>query len=144
EYFRNDVLDANDWFANRAGKDRAPERHNDFGGSLGGPLKKGKTFVFLSYEGARLRLPLTTILIVPSLAARSAAPAGVASVLNSYPQPNGPISADGETAQFTGVASNSATLNAGSVRVDHHFSDRFTLFGRYNEAPSNFTDLGQS
>jgi hypothetical protein len=144
EYFRNDVLDANDWFANRARKDRSPERHNDFGGFLGGPVKKQKTFVFLSYEGARLRLPLTSILIVPSLGARAAAPAGVSSMLNSYPQPNGPISADGETAQFTGVASNSATLNAGSVRVDHHFSDRFTLFGRYNEAPSNFIDLGQS
>lgn len=144
EYFRNDVLDANDWFANRAGKDRSPERHNDFGGFLGGPLQKQKTFVFLSYEGARLRLPLTSILIVPSLTARSTAPAGVASVLNSYPQPNGSISADGETAQFTGVASNSATLNAGSVRIDHHFNDRFTIFGRYNEAPSNFIDLGQS
>jgi hypothetical protein len=144
EYFRNDVLDANDWFANRAGKDRAPERHNDFGGFLGGPIRKEKTFVFLSYEGARLRLPLTSILIVPSMAARSGAPSGVASVLNAYPQPNGPVSADGETAQFTGVASNGATLNAGSVRVDHHFSDRFTLFGRYNEAPSDFIDLGQS
>jgi hypothetical protein len=144
DYFRNDALDANDWFANRAGKERAPERHNDFGGFLGGPIRKEKTFVFLSYEGARLRLPLTSILIVPSLAARSAAPAGVASVLNSYPFPNGPISADGETAQFTGVASNSATMNAGSVRIDHHFSDRFTLFGRYNQAPSNFIDLGQS
>jgi hypothetical protein len=144
EYFRNDVLDANDWFANRAGKNRAPERHNDFGGFLGGPIKKEKTFVFLSYEGARLRLPLTSIMIVPSLAARSIAPVGVASVLNAYPQPNGPISADGETAQFTGVSSNSATLNAGSVRIDHHFSDRFSIFGRYNEAPSNFVDLGQS
>jgi hypothetical protein len=144
EYFRNDVLDANDWFANRAGKDRAPEKHNDFGGFLGGPIKKEKTFIFASYEGARLRLPLTSILIVPSLDARSAATAGVASVLNAYPQPNGPVSADGQTAQFTGVASNSATLNAGSVRIDHHFSDRFTLFGRYNEAPSNFIDLGQS
>ena len=144
EYFRNDVLDANDWFANRAGKDRAPERHNDFGGFFGGPIRKEKTFIFLSYEAARLTLPLTSILIVPSAAARSAAPAGVASVLNAYPQPNGPVSADGQTAQFTGVASNSATLNAGSVRVDHHFSDRFTLFGRYNEAPSDFVDLGQS
>jgi carboxypeptidase family protein/TonB-dependent receptor-like protein len=144
EYFRNDVLDANDWFADRAGKDRAPERHNDFGGFLGGPIRKEKTFFFLSYEGARLRLPLTSILIVPSLAARAAAPAGVASVLNAYPQPNGPISADGQTAQFTGVASNSATLNAGSVRIDHHFSDRFSLFGRYNEAPSDFVSLGQS
>lgn len=144
EYFRNDVLDANDWFANRAGKDRAPERHNDFGGFLGGPIKKEKTFVFLSYEGARLRLPLTSLLIVPSLSARSSASAGVASVLNSYPLPNGAISSNGQTAQFTGVASNRATLDAGSVRIDHHFSDRYTIFARYNQAPSSFVDLGQS
>src|SRR5215469_10997902 len=117
DYFRNDVLDANDWFANRAGKGRAPERHNDFGGFLGGPIHKEKTFFFVSYEGARLRLPETSIQIVPSLAARAAAPAGVASVLNAYPQPNGPVSPGGLTAQFTGVASNSATLNAGSARV---------------------------
>ena len=143
EYFRNDVLDANDWFANRAGQPRAPERHNDFGGFLGGPIKRDKTFIFVSYEGARLRLPLTTISIVPSLAARAAATAGVASILNAYPQPNGPISPDGLSAQFTGVSSNSATLNAGSIRIDHHFSDRFSLFGRYNEAPSSFINLGQ-
>lgn len=144
EYFRNDALDANDWFANAADDGRAPERHNDFGGFLGGPIKKDKTFIFASYEGARLRLPLTSILLVPSLAARSSATAGVASVLNAYPEPNGPISPDGESALFTGVASNSATLNAGSVRIDHRFSDRFSLFGRYNEAPSNFVNLGQS
>src|SRR6266478_1263106 len=44
EYFRNNVLDANDWFANQAGIPRAPERHNDFGGYLGGPIKSDKTF----------------------------------------------------------------------------------------------------
>lgn len=144
EYFRNDVLDANNWFANRADKARAPERHNDFGGFVGGAIKKEKTFFFLSYEGARLRLPQTSILVVPSLVARAAAPPAVASLLNSYVQPNGPISPDGQTAQFTGTSSNSATLNAGSVRIDHHFSDRFSLFGRYNEAPSSFINLGQS
>ena len=51
EYFRNDVLDANDWFANAAGQTRAPERHNDFGGFLGGPIVKNNTFFFASYEG---------------------------------------------------------------------------------------------
>src|SRR5208337_2447832 len=44
EYFRNDIFDANDWFANEAGEPRAAERHNDFGGFLGGPIWKNKTF----------------------------------------------------------------------------------------------------
>jgi hypothetical protein len=143
EYFRNDVLDANDWFANSAGKDRAPERHNDFGGSLGGPIHKNTTFLFLSYEGARLRLPQTFIGTVPSEAARAAASPAIASLLNAFPQPNGTISADGNAAVFTGTSSNSATLDAGSFRIDHHFSDRWSIFGRFNEAPSNFISLGQ-
>jgi len=52
DYFRNDVMDANDWFANQTGQPRAAERHNDFGGFLGGPIWKNKTFFFFSYEGA--------------------------------------------------------------------------------------------
>lgn len=143
EYFRNNVLDANDWFANAAGKPRPPERHNDFGGTLGGPIHKDSTFFFLSYEGARLRLPQTLIQTVPSESVRTEGSESVAALLNSFPVPNGAVSADGTTAVFTGTASNSAMLDAGSVRIDHHFNDRVSIFGRYNEAPSEFVTLGQ-
>jgi hypothetical protein len=136
EYFRNDVLDANDWFANASGQARAAERHNDFGAFLGGPIWKDKTFFFLSYEGARLRLPQTSVFDVPSTSIRASAPSSLAPFLKSYPLPNGPASADGYTAQFTGVYSDSATLDAGSIRIDHKLGDRFSVFGRYNEAPS--------
>ena len=138
DYFRNDVMDANDWFANRAGEARAAERHNDFGGFLGGPLRRDRTFLFFSYEGARLRLPQTQIIQVPSAGVRTApgTPPAVVPFLNAYPLPNGPISPDGFTAQFTGTFSNSATLNATSLRIDHTLSNRFSIFGRYNYAPS--------
>jgi len=136
EYFRNDVMDANDWFANKAGNPRAPERHNDFGGYLGGPIWKGKTFFFFSFEAARLRLPQTTVIQVPSDAARTAAPANLAPYLAAYPVANGPVSSTGDTAQFTGTYSNAGTLNATSIRVDHKFSDKLSLFGRYSYAPS--------
>jgi len=140
EYFRNNVLDANDWFANAAGKARAPERHNDFGSFLGGPILKGKTFFFISYEGARLRIPQSKVITVPSEWARTvAAPATIAPYLNAYPQPDDRTVMPGVyTGLFTGVWSNSATLNAGSVRVDHTFNSRFSIFGRYNEASSEF------
>jgi hypothetical protein len=137
EYFRNDLLDANDWFANASGQPRAAERHNDFGAFVGGPLWKQNTFFFLSYEGARLRLPQTSVFDVPSSSVRTSAPPSLAQFLNSYPIPNGPVSADGYTAQFTGVYSNRATLDAGSIRIDHKFGDRFSVFGRYNQAPSS-------
>jgi hypothetical protein len=136
EYFRNDVLDANDWFANAADRTRAAERHNDFGGFIGGPVLKDNTFFFASYEGARLRLPQTMVFDVPSSEIRTSAPSALAPLLNAFPMPNGPVSTDGYTAQFTGVYSNSATLDAGSIRIDHKFSERFSLFGRFNDAPS--------
>ncbi|MDT8069496.1 MAG: carboxypeptidase regulatory-like domain-containing protein [Terriglobia bacterium] len=143
EYFRNDVMDANDWFANQAHQPRPPERHNDFGGFLGGPILRRNTFFFASYEGARLRLPNTQTKQVPSESARASAPAELAPFLNAFSDPNGSISANGYTAQFTGGYSNSATLDAGSIRIDHKFNDRFSIFGRYNDAPSQFaTPLG--
>ena len=135
EYFRNDVLDANDWFANAAGNPRSAERHNDFGGFLGGPIVQRRTFFFLSYEGARLRTPQTQVVQVPSAAARTSAPPQLAPFLNAYPQPNG-LSSPSGTAQFTGSFSDRATLNAGSLRVDQNLSDRFSFFARYNNAPS--------
>jgi Carboxypeptidase regulatory-like domain/TonB dependent receptor len=138
DYFRNDVMDANDWFANQSRVPRAPERHNDFGAFLGGPLARDKTFFFLSYEGARLRLPKIQTEQVPSANARANAPPALAPFLQAYSTPNGPVSADGYTAQFTGGYSNAATLNAGSVRIDHKFGDRLSIFGRYNDAPSQF------
>jgi hypothetical protein len=138
DYFRNEALDANDWFANQAGLPRAAERHNDFGAFLGGPIVKGKTFFFLSYEGARLKLPQTRTTQVPSddIRTSSSTPQGLRPFLNAYPRPNGPVSPTDGTAQFTGVFSNHATLNAGSVRIDHTFNDNFSIFGRFNDSPS--------
>ena len=46
--------------------------------------------------------------------------------------------ANGATAQFTGSYSNSGTLSASAIRVDHTLNSRLTIFGRYNNAPSRF------
>jgi hypothetical protein len=145
EYFRNDVLDSNDWFAKQASKPRAPERHNDFGGFLGGPIQKDKTFFFLSYEGARLREPNAQVVQVPSEFARSSAPASIAPFLLAYPQPDDRTVTPGiYTGTFTGNFSNPSTLNAGSVRLDHTFNDNLSVFVRYSEAPSVTSQRTQS
>ena len=136
EYFRNDKLDANDWFANQQGLEKPPLRQNDFGGVLGGPIVPDKTFFFFSYEGLRLRQPRVSITSVPSVASRQAAVPEVQPFLNAYPVPNGPDLAGG-FAQLAGSFSDQTTLDATSIRVDHTFNDKWTLFGRYSHAPSD-------
>jgi Carboxypeptidase regulatory-like domain/TonB dependent receptor-like, beta-barrel len=136
EYFRNDVLDANDWFANRQRLKKPALRQNDFGGVLGGPIVRNRAFFFFSYEGLRLRQPQVGITSVPSLAARQAAPSDVLPFMNIYPVPNAPATGTG-LAGFSSSFSNPATLNATSIRVDGNTSNKMTWFGRYNYAPSN-------
>lgn len=53
EFFRNSVMDANEWFNNAFATPIAPLKRNDFGGTVGGPIRKDKTFFFFDYEGLR-------------------------------------------------------------------------------------------
>ena len=69
EYIRNDGLDAPNFFDNIVGQ-KSKLRLNQFGGSIGGPIKKDKAFFFFSYEGYRLRAGLNSIEAVPGLASR--------------------------------------------------------------------------
>ncbi len=136
EYFRNSVLDANDWFSNRDHLPKPEERQNDFGGVFGGPILKDKTFFFFSYEGLRLRQPATQETVVPDATSRQQAPATMKPYLNAYPIPNGSELGSG-TAQFNGSYSNPSSLDAYSIRVDHDINSKFSLFGRYNYSPSD-------
>jgi hypothetical protein len=109
DYFRNDALDANNWFSDAAGIAKTPERQNDFGGTLGGTLRipglyngKDRTFFFFSYEGLRLLLPTGAKTDQypdtspgPGVAAnytglRENAVAAMQPFLNAWPVPNGP------------------------------------------------------
>ena len=135
EYFRNDILDANAWFANATGLARPELRQNDFGGVLGGPIKKDKLFFFGSYEGLRVRQPHVANTFVPSLATRQNAPAVVQPLLNAFPRPNGPDLGNG-TAALTAGYSDPSTLNSYGIRIDYLLSPKITIFGRYSDTPS--------
>ncbi len=142
DYLRNDAFDANDWFADLNQLPKAAERQNDFGGVLGGPLVKNRTFFFFSYEGLRLRLPETAINAVPSLQVRQDpnTPAAILPFLNAFPVPaaNAPVFGivDPDLREFDASYSNRATLDATSLRIDHRLNSKLSIFGRYNYAPS--------
>jgi len=66
EFLRNDRFDANNWFNNRAGRPKPEFSQHQFGGTLGGPIVKGKTFFFANYQGMRIAQGLTYLSTVPS------------------------------------------------------------------------------
>ncbi len=147
EFLRNDKLDANDWFGNYLGVPRPAERINDFGGVLGGPIMKDRTFFFFSYEGQRLRLPEIGNTLVPSVCARQQAPSNLQPYLNAYPLPNDQNAADCAAAPdaplpfVTGI-SNRSTLNATSLRLDQVINRHWLLFARYNYSPTSALQRG--
>lgn len=145
DYLRNDVLDANNWFntAVQPALPKAEERQNDFGGTLGGPILKDKTFFFFSYEGLRLRLPQTALTTVPDAAAREDAASAMQPYLDAFPLPNGnqPDVAPG-IAPFNASYSNAASLDAYSLRIDDRVRNTLSLFGRYSYSPSSVLERG--
>src|SRR5438552_271378 len=128
EYLRNSALDAANFFENANGQKKAPFKRNQFGFSLGGPIKKNKLFIFGAYEGFRESLGITDVQVVPSLAARNGAflPSGVTikpavvPYLALIPAPTGPNPSDttGQTAIFAGQFKQPARLNTYNVRGD--------------------------
>ena len=100
EFLRNSALDARNFFDARI----PPFKRNQFGASLGGPLRKDRVFVFADYEGLRQSLGVTQVNTVPSAAARNgllstgpvAVDPAVARFLQAfYPLSNGPLLGNG-------------------------------------------------
>jgi len=141
DYFRNDVLDARDWFANFNHLPKPADRQNDFGGVFGRPILKDKTFFFFSYEGLRLRQPVTQTTAVPDAASRQQASTAMQPFLNAYPVANGAPAGTG-LAEFNASYSNPSSLDAYSIRVDHIVNSKLSLFGRYNYSPSDLDQRG--
>lgn len=149
EYFRNSKLDAPNYFDRdrlRPGfrTDPPPFKRNQFGFTLTGPLRKGKTYVMGSFEAMRDRLNETKIDTFPDAEARQGiitnalgeeirrvtVNPSVEPYLNLMPLPNstriGGGFAQNSSPQFLPTNENFFT-----IRVDHQISDRDSLFGRY-------------
>jgi Carboxypeptidase regulatory-like domain/TonB dependent receptor len=148
DYLRNGFFDANDWFNDHYGDPQPALRQNDFGGTLGGPVRipklysgKDRTFFFASYEGLRLDQPTAAaIQYVPDLFMRQQATAAMQPILNAFPLPNGidyGSAANPSLAQFIEPFSLPSAIDSTSLRVDHIISPKLSLFFRFGDTPSS-------
>jgi len=133
EYFRNNILDARNFF-NAPPAPPAPFRYNDFGGNLSGPIRRNNTFFFLNYEGSHQRIGVLASGTVPSDLLRQQAlltsPA-LTPVLSMMPRGTGPTG-DDRVNTYTTEQSLAIGESTGSIKIDHRFSDRNSIYGRLN------------
>ncbi|MBB6142839.1 hypothetical protein HNQ77_000777 [Silvibacterium bohemicum] len=87
EYIRNSFFDANDFFSNRYGLPRPENNHNQFGASIGGPVRHDRLFYFFNYEGTRIRegVSRTSTVPLPNERVGDFSPATAAAVGVTYP-----------------------------------------------------------
>jgi len=126
EFLRNSALDARNFFEQ---KSPAPFRRNQFGTSVGGPVKPDKAFFFFNYEGLRQHLDQSFQAFVPTLAARAQAVPSVKSIIDLYPVPTTDL--DGGTGTLITVGGQTAEENYYFGRFDYTLSSTDSLFARY-------------
>jgi len=140
EFLRNNALDAPNYFDQGSAP---PFQRNQFGGSLGGPVRSNKTFLFGNYEGLRQHLHQTSVAFVPDAASRSIAAASVQPLLNLWPTAaagapdfnagctvNGVVVPCG-IAQVFSSPLQTILEDFGTVRLDHTVSSRDSLAAAY-------------
>jgi hypothetical protein len=140
EFLRNNALDAPNFFDQGSAP---PFQRNQFGGSVGGPIRSNKTFLFGNYEGLRQHLHQTSVAFVPDAASRSIAVASVQPLLSLWPiAPAGaPDFNVGCTVSSVVVPCGIAQVfssplqtireDFGMVRLDHMLSSRDSLAAAY-------------
>jgi outer membrane receptor protein involved in Fe transport len=152
EFIKNTVFDARNPFNPTPNEltpfsPKAALRQNDFGGSVGGPIFRGRTFFFVAYEGFTQTQGKNPVLnTVPTLAEQEAGPEGIkdadpatapypvdpiaVNYFKFYPLPN-TGGANATQLNYVYVPVNTQTSNIGDARVDHRFNSSNSVFGRF-------------
>jgi len=164
EFFRNDKLNANNYFNNLAGVARPPMRWNDWGYTIGGPIQKNKTFFFFSQEWRHLitytnftsgELPSAAEMagnfLVPVCTAFSSGtcttmgttinsidPTAAAYIKDIY----GKLPAANVADTLVSTNRNRYYYREEAVRIDHNFGQKFSVFGRYSHDSIPTTEPG--
>ncbi|MFB3829069.1 MAG: carboxypeptidase regulatory-like domain-containing protein [Bryobacteraceae bacterium] len=181
EYFRNELFQANDFFANSRGQERGVFKFQMFGGTLGGPMRRNRTFFFAEYQASRdhvaggsgvMTFPTeqqrrgdfsatrvangNLITIYDPMTTRSAGTGFTrspfpgnripqeridpvsAKVLQYIPLPNRPGEGPAQLRNWGYTNQSDVNSDQGSMRIDHRFSDRHSIFGRFTRNVARF------
>ncbi len=133
EFFRNNMFDAKQPVP--ISNTPQPTFHlNQYGGSLGGPIVRHKTFFFLAYEGYRQHWGFPLLGYVPSDSLRAQVTAEspiLVPILNAYPEGQTPTG-DPDIAEFASEGLQLVNENSAMLRLDQRFSDKTSAFLRLN------------
>jgi hypothetical protein len=144
EFYRNDGLNAPNYFDKKFGQPKPAYKRNQFGGSIGGPIKRNRLFFFGSYEGLREELGRTQTVSVPSMNARQGRLANGTTVpvnprmvpfLNLYPVPgqgNSIVRDFGDTVLIAGPLNTPSDNDFAVGKIDYQINTGNTVSGTYN------------
>ena len=166
EFFRNYALDARNFFI-PSPLPQSILKQNQFGGTIGGPIIKNKTFFFASYEGIRSIAQAPGTAVVLTQAERNGIFSSTASPIRDPLSPTGavfpnnvipqsrinpvaqqlvntymPLPNTAGTVNYSGASTGDLTVHQGIARIDHYFSQRDQLFAHYVGANRSFPNLG--
>jgi hypothetical protein len=165
EFFRNQNLDARNFFA----ATRPLNHQNQFGGSVGGPIKKNKTFFFVDYDEDRINNEYPSVITVPTAKMHNGdfSDLGNTRIYDPLQTPRTPFlgnvipgsrfdqravnlmalypmpSSAGLTNNYSYNGPQYQTNHTTDVRIDHHFNPNNTLFGRYSYNLTNGVTASQ-